>query len=141
MAEKFVVVLDTNIFVSSLLSPNGAPGIVLQRFRSGQFSIVTSKTQVREIQAVLARPSLKKALPRGTTGEVLRFFTKLKLLTRVIDPPVLPWDFSDRDDHFLLDLAVHAKANFLITGDKALQKLLLVGQCAVVSPVEFIARL
>jgi len=53
----------------------------------------------------------------------------------------LPWDFGDRDDHFLLDLAVHSKAHFLVTGDKALRNLLLVGQCAVVSPIEFVGRL
>ena len=140
MAEKPVVVLDTNVFVSGLLSPKGAPGIIFQRFRLGQFSIVTSRAQIAEIQAVLARSSLRKALPTGTPREVLQFFVKLKRLTEVLNPPKLAWDFGDRDDHFLLDLAVHAKAQFLVTGDKALQRLLLVGQCAVVSPVEFVAR-
>ncbi len=132
MAEKLVVVLDTNVFVSGLLSSMGAPGIIFQRFRLGQFSIVTSKMQIKEIQAVLARPSLKKALPPGTPRDILKFFAKLKRLTDILDPPELPWDFGDRDDHFLLDLAAHAKAQFLVTGDKALQRVLLVGQCAVV---------
>ncbi len=141
MEEKPIVVLDTNVFVSGFLSPKGAPGIIFQRFRSGQFSIVTSKAQIIEIQAVLARPSLKRALPPGTPREVLQFFAKLKRLTQILDPPELPWDFGDRDDHFLLDLAVHSKAQFLVTGDKTLQKLPLVGQCAVVSPIEFVARL
>lgn len=141
MAKKPVVVLDTNVFVSGLLSPNGAPGIIFQRFRLQQFLIVTSTAQIKEIQAVLARPSLKKALPPGTPREVIRYFTKLRQLTQVLNPPKLPWDFGDRGDHFLLDLAIHAKAQFLVTGDKALQKLLLVGQCAVVSPVEFVARI
>jgi len=140
VAEKPVVVLDTNVFVSGLLSPKGTPGIIFQRFRLEQLSIVTSKVQIIEIQAVLARPSLRKALPPGTPREILKFFAKLKRLTDILDPPELSWDFGDRDDHFLLDLAVHAKAHFLVTGDKALQKLLLVGQCAVVSPVEFVAR-
>lgn len=141
MAENSVVVLDTNVFVSGLLSPHGVPGIIFQRFRLEHFSIVTSKAQIKEIQAVLTRPSLKKLLPPGTPRAVLQFFVKFKRLTKVLDPPELPWDFGDRDDHFLLDLAVHAKAQFLVAGDKALQKLLLVGQCAVVSPVEFVARL
>ena len=35
MAEKPVVVLDTNVFVSGLISSNGAPGAVLRRFRQG----------------------------------------------------------------------------------------------------------
>ena len=72
---------------------------------------------------------------------MLRFFSVFKRLTKVHNPPHLYWDFGDRNDHFLLDLAVYSKADFLVTGDKALRGLLLVGQCAVVTPVEFIARL
>ncbi|MFN8943764.1 MAG: putative toxin-antitoxin system toxin component, PIN family [Pseudobdellovibrionaceae bacterium] len=62
MAKKLVVVLDTNVFVSGLISPNGVPGAILQRFRQGEFEIATSKSQIREIQEVLKRPSLVRAL-------------------------------------------------------------------------------
>ena len=141
MPKKPVVILDTNVFVSGLISPQGVPGAILLRFRQGAFDIVTSKAQVREIQLVLKRPTLSRALPSGTAKEILRFFLAFKKLTRVIKPPKLPWEFKDVGDHFLLDLAVYSKANFLITGDKALRSLLLVGQCAVVSPAEFLARL
>jgi putative PIN family toxin of toxin-antitoxin system len=140
VARKPVVVLDTNVFVSGLLSPNGVPGVILQRFREERFSIATSRAQVREIHDVLGRPSLAKALPKGTPREVLRFFARFKKLTDVYAPPKLPWDLGDRDDHFLLDLAVYSKAQFLVTGDKALRGLLLVGSCAVVTPIEFVAR-
>ena len=141
MPKKPVVVLDTNVFVSGLLSPTGVPGLILARFRSGHFDIVTSKDQIREIQKVLRRQSLVRAIPKGTSREVLRFFLKFKQLTRIHAPARLAWDFGDRADHFLLDLAVHAKAHFLVTGDKALRKLMLVGQCAEITPVEFIGRL
>jgi len=141
VAKKLVVVLDTNVFISGLISPSGVPGSILQRFRRGDFDIATSKAQIREIQAVLKRPSLARALPKGTTKDVLRFFLKFKSLTKIQDPKKLPWDFKDLKDHFLLDLAVHAKADFLVTGDKAVRSLLLVGSCAVTSPVEFLARI
>ena len=138
---KLAVVPDTNVFVSELLSPHGIPGAILLRFRRGDFEIATSKAQTREIHAVLKRQSLARALPKGTSREVLSFFISFKKLTKMYDPKKLPWDFGDRNDHFLLDLAVTAKADFLVTGDKALRSLLLVGKCAVVTPVEFIGRL
>ncbi|MBI2604477.1 MAG: putative toxin-antitoxin system toxin component, PIN family [Deltaproteobacteria bacterium] len=141
MPRKHVVVLDTNVFVSGLISAKGAPGALLLRFRQGSFEIVTSKAQLREIRSVLSRPSLGRALPKGTAREVLRFFLAFKKLTRVFDPPRLPWEFKDVDDHFLLDLAVYSRADFLVTGDKALRSLALVGRCAVVSPTEFLGRL
>ena len=73
MAKKLVIVLDTNVFVSGLISAKGVPGALLMRFRQGAFEIVTSKSQVEEIQAVLGRPSLARALPLGTTKDVLRW--------------------------------------------------------------------
>ncbi len=141
MAKSIVVVLDTNVFISGLISVKGAPGALLLRFRQGAYEIVTSKAQIKEIQDVLKRPTLKRALPVGTAKEVLKFFLSFKKLTKIIDPPKLPWEFTDVNDHFLLDLAVYSKASFLVTGDKKLLSLTLVGQCAVVSPTEFLGRL
>ena len=141
MASVPVVVLDTNVFVSGLLSPQGVPGAILYKFRLGEFEIATSKRQIQEIKDVLRRPSLAKALPKGTTKEVLRFFQGFKKLTRVCEPRKLPWDFKDLNDHFLLDLVVYSKAEFFVTGDKPLRALQLVGKCAVLAPSEFIAKL
>ena len=141
MHEKLVVVLDTNVFVSALLSPMGAPGLILRRFRQGDFNIVTSRQQIKEIQAVLKRPSLARALPKGTTREAIGFFHLVKNLTKILKPPGLSWDFKDSGDHFLLDLIVFAKANFLITGDHRLQSLKLIQGTAIVSPVEFLGCL
>jgi putative PIN family toxin of toxin-antitoxin system len=78
VVKKPIVVLDTNVFVSALMSPKGAPGAILQKFRLGEFEIATSKMQIKEIQDVLKRPSLVKALPKGTTKEVLKFLSHSK---------------------------------------------------------------
>ena len=142
MEKKLLVVLDTNVFVSGLISPHGAPGAILRRFRQKDFEIITSSVQIKEVQDVLARPSLRKALPSGTTREILKFFLEFKKLTRVVALcPQLPWSFQDPKDHFLLDLIVYANADFLVTGDKKLRALLLVGDTAIVTPTEFIAQI
>ena len=67
MARKPVVVLDTNVFVSGLLSPSGVPGLILARFRSGHFDIATSKDQIREIRNDLP-PSYYRQLPKLVDG-------------------------------------------------------------------------
>lgn len=141
MLKSTKVILDTNVFVSGLLSPVGIPGLILFRFRKRDFQIYTSQAQITEIREVLKRPSLQRALPKGTTKEVLRFFMEFKKLTKILNPHPMKWDFPDPDDHFLLDLTVASRANFLVTGDKKLQSLLFVETCSIVSPVEFIARL
>lgn len=141
MVRKNRVILDTSVFVSGLLSPAGIPGLILYRFRQGDFQVYTSRAQISEIRAVLKKPSLQRALPTGTSQDVLRFFAKFKKLAKVLTPRSMEWDFSDTKDHFLLDLAMDSKANFLITGDKKLQSLLIVDKCSIVSPSEFITRL
>jgi len=138
---KKLVVLDTNVFVSGLLTPHGIPGLIIKKFRERQFEIATSPRQIAEIKDVLKRPSLHRALPRGTPMEVLRFFASLKKLTKVFDPPPLPWDFKDKGDHFLLDLVIESNAHFLITGDHDLQDLALIQKCVVLSPADFIQRI
>lgn len=142
MVEKRILaVLDTNVFVSGLLSPGGTPGVILAQFKHDAFDLATSKAQVREVISVLKRSSLARAVPAGTTKEVLKFFLAFKKLTQVYDPPKLDWEFEDLKDHFLLDLAVEAKADFLVTGDRKLKALALIEKCAVVSPAEFLIRI
>ena len=141
MLEKIVAVLDTNIFISGLLSPNGIPSQVIREFRGKKFNVVTSKEQILEIRDVLTRPNIIRILPQGTAKDVLRFLLKLKKLMTIYDPPVLKWAFPDKKDHFLLDLIVHAKAGFLVTGDKQLQSLNKIDKCHIISPQEFLFEL
>lgn len=141
MDEKLVVVLDTNVFISGLLSSIGAPGLILRRFRQQDFEIVTSQEQIREVQMVLKRPSLARALPRGTTKDAVRFFVDFRKMTLVFKPPRLKWEFKDKGDHFLLDLAAHTQADFLVTGDHDLQTLKIVFGTSIVSPLEFLGCL
>ena len=47
------VVLDTNIFVSGLLSKTGLPAKILDAWRAGQYLLITSPPIVAEIRRVL----------------------------------------------------------------------------------------
>ena len=141
MEKNPAVVVDTNVIISGLLSPNGIPGAILAQFRQKKFSLVTSNDQLSEIKEVLKRPSLSRALPAGTTREILIFFSKLKKLVVISNPPSLEWNFRDKGDHFLLDLIAHTKPDFFVTGDKELLSLTLLGNTPVLSPSQFIGRL
>jgi putative PIN family toxin of toxin-antitoxin system len=47
------VVLDTNIFVSSLLSKSGRPAMVIDAWRAGRYLLVTSRSIIFEIERVV----------------------------------------------------------------------------------------
>ena len=51
--ETFRVVMDTNIFVSGIISPHGIPRQILDAARRGRFTLVTSEKINEEILEVL----------------------------------------------------------------------------------------
>lgn len=55
------VVLDTNIFVSALISPMGNPAKIYRMFFTGAISLVYSADIFEEYQDVLHRPRLPQA--------------------------------------------------------------------------------
>ena len=53
------VVLDTNVLLSALISPHGAPDTIYNAWRAAQFELVTSTVQLDEIRRVSRYPKLK----------------------------------------------------------------------------------
>lgn len=43
------VVLDTNVLLSALISPHGAPDVIYRAWRAAKFEVVTSLVQLDEI--------------------------------------------------------------------------------------------
>jgi len=134
-------VLDTNVIVSGIISPHGAPGVILRRHQMGDFALLSSSEQIEEINDVFGRPKVKKLIPKNLWPELKIFLGNFHKIATVIDPPQLKWDFEDSDDYFLLDLVAHARPDYLVTGDKALRSLLLVMRTAILTPSEFLAGL
>jgi len=70
----------------------------------------------------------------ANVGKVLNILEMVKTQTH-------EWNFVDEGDHFLFDLILASKANYLVTGDKKVLELKLIENCHIVSPVEFLAGL
>lgn len=141
MPTKPVVVLDTNVIVSGIINPLGTPGAILRRFHVRDFVLITSPEQIEEIRDVFDRPKVKKLIPRKLQPQLKVFLNNFHKITTVIKPPKLSWNFEDEGDYFLLDLISHTKADFLVTGDKALRSLLLIVRTQIITPTEFLANL
>jgi uncharacterized protein len=130
------VVVDTNVVVSALTS-GGTPQKIIQAWITGEFMAVMSHELRQEIKTVLARSKFvtidkKRRILLGTL-----FNSALMVLPQ----PVSQIAFTDEDDHFLLELAVTAKATIIVTGDKALLKARRVKGVDILSPEEFCRKL
>jgi len=112
-------VIDTNVLLSGLIRPRGAPGAIVQALRDGRIVPILSRPMLEEIGAVLSRPWLqgKYGLGPGDVETVLRF-----LATRgeLVEPRVEIRRCRDPHDDMFLEAAVSGAADRLVTGDKDL---------------------
>lgn len=52
-------VIDTNILIRSILSPNGPTGRILEELRAGRFRLLYSEPLLEELADVLSRPRFR----------------------------------------------------------------------------------
>ena len=137
MTAKPRAVLDTNIFVSSLISPHGPPAKILQRLREHEFILITSPPINEEIIAVLNRPWLRDRY--GLEEKIFDLsFILWEWAEVVTHLPQIQISKDPSDDKFLA-AAIAGKADYLITGDiEHLLHLREYRNIRILSPREFI---
>ncbi len=109
------VVFDTNVVVSALLFPNGRLAILRDAWRTGRATPLACKTTVEELLRVLTYPKFRLSAEerQELLGDYLPYSETLALPKRL--PPVP--ECRDPHDSVFLQLALAAKADFLVTGD------------------------
>lgn len=140
MAAKPRAVLDTNVFVSGLISPKGPPARILMALRLAQFILVSSPPVNEEIIEVLSRPTIRDRYGLGDRIFDVSFIL-WEVADLVIDLPNVQVS-SDPDDDKFLATAVAGRADYLVTGDVGdLLSLREYKGVKIVSPREFVSSL
>jgi putative PIN family toxin of toxin-antitoxin system len=129
-------VADTNIYISALLF-GGSCEAILGLARAGLLDLYDSPAIERELRRVLREKF------RWTDRQVREAVLELRLITTRIHPTLhLSGVVQDADDHRILECAVAARVDYLITGDKRhLQPLKHFRGVQIVSPREFLDEL
>src|SRR5665213_1857424 len=111
------IILDTNVLLSALLSPLGAPAKLLDAWERKAFTLVASDVLIAEFSEVAARPFFRARL-RASAAELLAADLRdFSFYCRDLPSgPIAP----DPKDSCLLALAEASQAEFLVTGDKEL---------------------
>ena len=106
------LVVDTNVLVSGLLNPNGAPGRLVDAIVSGRLTMVVDDRILDEYRRVLARPAF--GFDRRHVDALLAFVSAGgEHVTAPTSRIVLP----DPTDLPFLEVAEHASADLLVTGN------------------------
>lgn len=123
------LVLDTNVFVAGLLSKSGPPARLLDAWYEGTVEIVISESLLDELASVLSRPKF-----RGVERSSAAFLDDLRRRgSHVSDPPPGAALLDDPTDEFLVQLALAADADALVSGDAHLT-VLPASVCRVLTP-------
>jgi hypothetical protein len=128
------LVIDTNVLISAIITPNGAGdrvlGIALRRYEIAQTLATFS-----ELERCLARPEFVRLASARFRRKRLSEIRRASAFLRV--EPGLPLS-RDADDDKFLHLAAAADAVALVTGDR---DLLVLGEFAgipILSPSRFL---
>ncbi|MFA9478782.1 putative toxin-antitoxin system toxin component, PIN family [Phycisphaerales bacterium AB-hyl4] len=111
------IVLDTNVLVAGLLSPNGPPAQVLQLLLSERVRLCYDARILGEYREVLARPRF--GFDPEAVAEVLTFLEQTgELVAAVPLGVVLPGAvLPDPDDAMFLEVAAAGRVDSLVTGN------------------------
>jgi putative PIN family toxin of toxin-antitoxin system len=118
------LILDTNILLSALLSPLGAPGKLLEAWERKKYTLVACDALVAELRDVASRPFFRARLRAGASELLAAGIRDFSLFCRDLPSGSAAPDFPpDPKDSYLLALAEAGQADFVVTGDKQLLSL------------------
>jgi uncharacterized protein len=111
-------VLDPNVLISALLTRDGVPGELLRRWLAGECEAIASEAVLGELEGVLMREKFRHYVE---VHEARAFVALVRASAVMIADAKAPVPASpDPGDDYLFALAATARADALVTGDKAL---------------------
>lgn len=130
------VIIDSNVLVS-ILKGSKSLSALYKAFKQKRFKLIISSEILKELAAVLYRPSLGI-----NPKDIKELFKLIKMKAIRVKPRRLHIDICrDPADNFILELALESKADFIVTGDKDLLVLKHFRKIPIVTPKKFINRL
>lgn len=112
-------VVDTNVVVSASISPKGPPAEIIRAWRAQLFTWVTSPELLAEIEKVLLSSRLQR-YQAWSEDEIQQFMRSLRAATILVEPSERLEVVHDPADNRLLEAAVEAQADVIVTGDSDL---------------------
>jgi hypothetical protein len=136
------VVLDTNVFVSSLLVKAGLPAQVLDAWRERRYLLIVSPAIIAEIRATLAYPRIRRKYAI-TDEDVEQLVTLLERDALLVpgDAEVAGAIPEDPADEMVLACALDGQTDVIISGDRHLLDLDSYRSIPILTVRQFLERL
>lgn len=136
-----IVVLDTNVIISALLSPGGNSAEIIRRWEAEEFDVVSSPVLIGEIRQTLNYERVKKYL-KLSSQEIDSFLARFQAITINVGPEnQLDVIKDDPDDNRVLECALEARAVYIVSGDHHLLQLKEYQGIVILPPAGFLTLL
>jgi putative PIN family toxin of toxin-antitoxin system len=138
VSKPLRAVPDTNVLITAAIKPAGLCRELLDAAIAGQWQPVVSPLLLSELEDVLRRPKFGAKITDATIQE---FIAGLAAISEIAtDPPSTTTRSRDLKDDYLLDLALAANVDVLISGDQDLTDLESPG-VLIQTPRDFLTRI
>jgi putative PIN family toxin of toxin-antitoxin system len=135
-ATELKVVLDTNVYISAFTHPQGPLLKIWQRARKRHFHSFISPAIIGEVARVLREDFMWPEEAITARLKVLASTSEI-----VVPKDRLQAVVDDPDDHHILECAVEADADLIVSGDQHLRRLKLFQGIGIVTPINFLRTL
>ncbi len=109
------VVLDANVWISALISTNGAPAKIVDLWLAGKFDVAISSVTFKEFLAVIQYEKIARISGVPEYGrKIADLISKLAIW---VEPKMKITASQDDSDNRYIECAIAAQADYLITGD------------------------
>lgn len=130
-----LVVLDTNVWLSAALSPNGAPARVVRAVLLKELAVFSDAT-FAELETRIWKPKFDRYISLEARKSILR---DARAAAQWVDIPqelaALRWS-RDADDDVFIQTALAAQAPWLVTGDDDLLSVPAIDGLSIVTPAQ-----
>lgn len=133
-------VLDTNVFVSAAIKPEGNCAQIFNYGQEGKFVPLVSQFILDEVTDVLARPHIqKKYRAQVTASKRERYLETIPQVAEVVQVTTTVTEIEeDAEDNPILACGVDGQADYIVTGDPHLLALSTFRGIRIVKPAQFL---
>ncbi|MDR1525795.1 MAG: putative toxin-antitoxin system toxin component, PIN family [Tannerella sp.] len=132
MNEKYRIIIDTNLWISFLLSKKF--DFIDNLLQTEKIQLIFCEELFDELVEVISRPKLRKIFTKDDRELIFGIINKYAVYIPVVSAITV---CRDAKDNFLLSLAKDSNANYLLTGDKDLLILKTFDNTQIVTVTEF----
>lgn len=126
------VVIDTNVWVSALINPNGTPAKIINH--PATFDLLTAPAILTELERVLHHDRIQKRY-RLTDEMISAYLLTVRLASEIVEmTQQVNAVERDPDDNIVLACAVQAGADYVVSGDPHLVDLVTYQGIPILTP-------